>query len=152
LIKKLHILLHIDDLNDPSANSPANTGEPLKRKLMRDLSWLILFSYILLIFNPVMPIVADVMAHTFWEKQHLLTVHEVNGKFHVHFELIRNAKQAEKDKAGRNSKTISEEYVHLFSVTAYNFSNNYFIKTSYPTYTWYCPVSYPDGDFRPPRA
>ncbi len=143
--------MQFDDLNDTSANPAVTTAEPLKLKMMRDLARLVLFAYVLLVLNPVMPIVADIVAHTFWEKEHLLTVHEVNGKYHVHFDLIRNAKQADKDKSAKNSKADTEEYLPLTTSVVYTFPNYNYIQRSYAAYKFHHPVSYLDIDDRPPQ-
>ncbi len=145
-------MLFIDDLLDGSSNSVPGNREPLKKKLMRDLAKATLFSYILLVLNPVMPVVADKIAHTFWEKYHLLTVHEINGKFHVHMEMAKAATQSEKDKSAPNSQSDLDEYVHLITNISYDFSNNYFVRISYLPCTITYPVVCPDIHYHPPKA
>jgi len=86
-------------------------SDSLKAILMRKITWLVIISYTLLMFKPVMPIVMDVLAHTFWEQRHLMTVHEVHGKFHVHYELINASHQSDKDKSATNNKFQAEEYL-----------------------------------------
>ncbi len=87
----------------------------LKRLMMKRLTWLVLIAYSLLLVKPVVPIAMDVLAHTFWEQQHLLTVHEINGKFHLHNELVRSSHQSEKDKQSASSKVECEQYLPTFS-------------------------------------
>jgi hypothetical protein len=153
LLKKLYISLFVDDLIESSGNSIPVKAEPLKKKLMRDLARLTLFSYILLVFNPVMPVIADKMAHTFWEEYHLVTVHGVYGNFHVHMQLADNAKQADKDKsAPGSSKSGSDEYFHIIPATLYNFLSVCSISKSYPPNKFYSPVSYQDVDYQPPKV
>jgi hypothetical protein len=43
--------------------------------------------YAFALIRPIMPIVNDVIAHTFFKVEHLATVHFENGKYHVHMDL-----------------------------------------------------------------
>jgi len=110
---------------------------------------LTLFFYVLFVFNPVMPIIADKIAHTFWEEYHLIVVHGIYGNAHVHSELDKAAKQADKDKS---PKSGSEEYTHILTITIYNFSTYYSINRPYATYKCNFPVSYPDTFYQPPKV
>jgi len=152
LIKKLYLFLFVYDLNGPSAAVPAIDAEPWKVKLRKDIALLVLASYTLLIFNPVMPILADIVAHTFWEKEHLITVHKIYGANHVHAEIERAAHQPDKEKSTGNSKSNQEEYLHFVYKVLFNFSAGHFIKRSYPPFKFSYPVSYPDVDYPPPWA
>ena len=152
LLKRLYIFLFVDDLLGSSASAAPANPEPLKKRLMRDLARLTLFAYVLLVFNPVMPIVADKIAHTFYERSHLLTVHQVNGKYHVHLAMANAENQADKTKSSRGGKQGAEEYFHLISVTSYNFAHHHIINRSYPMQNFYLPVSYPDIDYQPPKV
>ena len=86
-------------------------GGQLKKLLMRRLTWLVIFSYTLLILKPAMPVFMDALAHTFWEQQHLLVVHEVHGKFHVHYEMLKASHPSDKDKQASENKSGIEEYL-----------------------------------------
>jgi len=122
----------------------------LKAMLMNRLTWLVLFSYTLLLFKPVMPVFMDVLAHTFWEQQHLLTVHEVNGKFHVHNELV-NSHQSDKDKQA-NSKSEVNEYLPVTVSKLFVYRAHFYIKTMYNFYSCFYPFSSLDKDNPPPEA
>jgi hypothetical protein len=152
LVKKIYWFLFVYDLNDSSATGYAHGNGLFKKKLIRDVACLVLFSYSLLIFNAFIPIAADVVAHTFWEKEHLLTVHQVNGKFHVHIQIVNAAKQAGTDKSSGNLKFGSEDYSHVLFTADNSFSHTHFINQPYATYTSTYPVSYPDMDYPPPRV
>lgn len=39
------------------------------------------------LIKPTMPLIKDVLAHTFFEKSHKATVHYENGRYHLHIEL-----------------------------------------------------------------
>jgi hypothetical protein len=51
---------------------------------------LLLTVYVLSIFKPLGPLVEDTLAHTFWEMQHIVTVHEEHGHFHMHIEMAED--------------------------------------------------------------
>lgn len=152
MFKKLYKSLFVDDLLDRSSASMPAHSEPLKRKLIRELAKVTLFSYILLVFNPVIPVVGDQLAHAFWEKYHLLTVHEVNGRFHVHTEMAKAGTQSQRDKALANARSVVDGYAHLVSSISFDFSNNYFLKGGYSSYTISCLLTCPDSHYPPPKA
>jgi hypothetical protein len=72
-------------------------------------SYLLLFIYANGLLAPVSPIIGDVMAHAFWRAQHMATVHCVNGKYHVHYELYNTGK---KDNKG-NSTVKADEAISI---------------------------------------
>ncbi len=149
MLKKLIILLNTELDATPAS---VVVAVPFKKKVMGDLAWLVIFCYTLLIFNPILPIATDIVAHTFWEKEHIMTVHQENGKFHVHWDLVRNAKQSEKDKNAAGAKSGSED--HLFEPVCFSFEiiNELPIVLSYPRYTTHCPEVQADSHYRPPRV
>jgi len=152
LIKSLYKFLFVDDLLAGLANAAPVTPEPLKKKLMRDFSRFTLVAYILLVFNPVMPLIADKMAHTFWLEYHLISVHHVYGKAHVKSELAGNAKKVDKDKSANNCKTASDEFSHVITHITYSFSTDYFISKTYPSYQINTLCAHPDVADQPPKA
>jgi hypothetical protein len=89
----------------------ALTPQQQKAILMGKLARVLLFAYILLMFKPVMPILADMMAHTFWLQKHLMEVHEVNGKFHIHTELGRAAHQSDSQRSANLTYEV-EQYLY----------------------------------------
>ena len=75
-------------------------------------------------FKPVMPYVTDIIAHIFFFKDHMLTVHAHNGKYHVHAEVAEAAKNQQQDK---NTDTIKKGMFgaeHIFTETYKSFSSN----------------------------
>ena len=83
----------------------------------------------------------------------MLTVHEVNGKFHVHNELVNASHQSDKDKQSSAAKGIIDEYlpvkpVKIAQLLITNFSE---LKT-YLAYSCFYPSSSSDLDVPPPRA
>jgi len=81
--------------------------------LLRKTSLVLLIAYALLLIRPAMPLFADAVAHTFCEQQHMLVVHEVHGKFHVHQEAVKNAGGTEKPKSGTTWKADSADDVFI---------------------------------------
>jgi hypothetical protein len=102
-------------------------------------------------FKPVMPVVMDVLAHTFWEQQHMLVVHEVNGQFHVHNELISVSHPSEKDKESAAAKFQVEECIPVTAVFYYQCLHNALQKQAYRLHTCVYPSSFPEIDAPPPK-
>lgn len=149
-MKKLYWFLFVYDLNDSLAESSGSESESFKVKLKRDITLLVLLSYVFFIFNTLTPYFADAIAHTFWEKEHLAAEHSLYGKNHVQLEISRTAKQAEK--SSTNVKSGSEDYFHVITAISFNFLAFHFVSYLYPSYRCYYPVSHTDPEYRPPRA
>ena len=45
--------------------------------------------------KPILPIVKDVLSHTFFKTSHMATVHYENGRYHLHMELSDEAQKSE---------------------------------------------------------
>ena len=45
------------------------------------------------LIKPTIPLIKDVLAHTFFEKLHKATVHYENGRYHLHIELNDEAQK-----------------------------------------------------------
>lgn len=152
LVKKLYWFLFVHDLNDSPVKSTVGAGRSLKNKLINDVALVVLLSYALVVFNPFIVLLSDVIAHTFWEKEHLMTEHQAHGKNHVEFEITKAEKQTEKDKSKSNTKSGAEDFYHILVFnTITNFSAFQLIKQSFAPLKFHYPVSYPDVDYPPPR-
>jgi hypothetical protein len=80
---------------------------------------IILISYTALLFKPVMPFVNDFVGHVFFYTKHLATVHEENGRFHVHLEAAKNSSE-ENNKEGNtpsSSKKDNSVTEHCFFIS-----------------------------------
>lgn len=55
------------------------------------VAYYLLLIYLVAICQPIIPWVQDVVAHTFFESEHIATVHHQNGKHHVDYELRKLA-------------------------------------------------------------
>jgi len=134
----------------PAASSREHDGE-WKIILRRNITWLVLVSYTLLMFRPVMPVVMDKLAHTFWEQQHMLVVHEVNGKFHVHNELVKATHQSEKDKQSVAGKYQVEECITVAAPALPVAGAAEVCKNKYPVLKCFYSFCAADLEVPPPR-
>ena len=133
------------------SQTPA-VSEKVEKQVMRvKVAKVLLFAYLVMIlFKPVMPLVADMLAHTFWNETHMMQVHEVNGKFHIHSELASAGDYSTKEKPSQILKFEIEEYVHEIAneltlyYNVFAVSEHFFIES---IYTFSCHFS----DYHPPR-
>ena len=83
------------------------------------LSYLVLCVYASIMIKPVMPTITDVFAHVLNYKEHIATVHQHNGKFHVHNDYIEAAKRDSKQDSPCNNtlkKTGGSDEHTLFPI------------------------------------
>jgi len=152
LIKKLYWFLFVRDLNESLDNISGDTGMPLKKKLMQDLSYVVLFAYVFFIFSPLIPLVSDIIAHTFWEKEHLQTAHHTYGKDHVGFEIVKAEKLAGKEDATNNQKNGLEDISHTPAVNIQlHFPAEQILNQAYSLFRCANLASRQDIDYPPPR-
>ena len=125
----------------------------IRSVLMKGCVRLVMVCYFLLTLKPVMPIIMDVLAHAFWENVHLATVHVVNGKEHVHYELRRAANGLDKEKAGGKYREENDAPAHLAAVP-FTVSAPVIIYglRQYPAVTFYFPSAFGKMEERPPKA
>lgn len=64
-----------------------------------------------------MPYVADVVAHVLFFKDHMLTVHAHNGKYHVHAEVAEAAKKNLTEKGINTTRKDTPGSDHIFTTT-----------------------------------
>jgi mannose-6-phosphate isomerase class I len=55
--------------------------------MKKQLAIILLFCYASVLLRPLVPVVSDFLAHTFWSSDHIATVHYENGHYHLHYEL-----------------------------------------------------------------
>lgn len=75
--------------------------------------YIILFSYCMVMLKPVSPFIADTFEHIFNFTKHMATVHYENGKYHVHKELINNAKKQNPAKENSTAKKENSANDHI---------------------------------------
>ncbi len=81
-----------------------SSKQPIKTLIIYGLLCLYSFSLI----KPVIPLLNDVIAHTFFKMQHLATVHFENGKYHVHQEVATEEAQQSNKPIGTSANSIYE--------------------------------------------
>lgn len=74
--------------------------------MKKQIATVLLFCYVLVFLKPVLPVVADALAHLFWQRQHEATVHFENGKYHLHVEV---KKATEETPAAKNPSASADE-------------------------------------------
>lgn len=95
-------------------------------------SCLLLFIYTSGLLSPISPIISDVLAHTFWRVQHMATVHCVNGKYHVHYELYKAADKNSGNKGNSSNKADETISIHIQS----NEKSSHFFFPGEVVHTW----------------
>lgn len=116
------------------------------------ITYLLLFAYSTIILKPILPYTSDTIAHIFWYKDHMATVHSHNGKMHVHTEVTEAAKSSNPEKdstilkkgASANDHIITKK-VDISKEEA--FSPRYFYSFS-PTLCH----TFLTADYRPPKV
>jgi hypothetical protein len=152
LIKKVYQFLFLRDLNESLGKASRDTGMPAKKRWMQDVSYLVLCSYIFYIFSPYLPLAADLLAHTFWQKEHLQTAHHAHGSNHVGLEIIKLEKRTGKENADNNQKSDLESFSHTAAIDIHlDYPAERIIKRVYAVFTSATPTPYPDIDYPPPR-
>lgn len=86
------------------------------------MAYCLLIIYFLAAYKPFMPVAADLLAHTFWEANHLESVHHQHGSHHLQSEI----NQAEKQDDQNNLLIKFSEPValHLSLEIIYTFKQN----------------------------
>ncbi len=74
--------------------------------LKKVLVLLMLGVYVFGLVKPTLPLVKDVLAHTFFKSTHMATVHLENGRYHLHLELNDEAKKSD---SKQNAAVTSHE-------------------------------------------
>jgi hypothetical protein len=120
--------------------------------LMKRISYLLLFAYSLVIIKPVVPVFADVIAHVFYEKEHVI-VHEVHGQFHVHYEVANALGKTNRDKHSATITGDTEESLYILpDLPSFNVSSFLFASISYPSLLCNLSRSFPYVHYPPPKA
>ncbi|MEO7309896.1 MAG: hypothetical protein ABIX01_05840 [Chitinophagaceae bacterium] len=115
--------------------------------------YLLFFSYTMVLIKPVLPIVSDCIAHTFWKLEHISTTHFENGKYHVHFELLHDARENKPNRSAANTKIEVFAAPHIIAQQAgYHFYTSARVSVDYPLPVIYYPSIFLEGDFLPPKA
>jgi hypothetical protein len=79
--------------------------------------YIVLLSYTVVMLKPAMPYVSDFIGHVFFYAKHMATVHQENGKYHVHFETAKDAAKETSDKTTTpSSKKDTSPNEHIIAI------------------------------------
>ena len=76
-------------------------------------AYYLLIFYTLALCKPVLPLLQDGLAHSFWQTEHLSTVHSHHGMHHAAEEMAEAAHDENNDKHPAPGKTFEPVSVHL---------------------------------------
>ena len=98
--------------------------------------------------KPVLPYISDTIAHIFWYSKHMATVHYVDGKFHVHKDVMEQEKRNGTEKNPFTEKKDQSQYEYLITLVKPLtlkgiIMNDYFAKPSTPLFTADLITDYP---------
>ena len=111
--------------------------------------YLLLFTYTTSIIKPVLPYSSDFIAHLFWYSEHIATVHCVNGKYHVHYEVMEATKKSSSEK-GNLSKNVSSDD-HLLAKVLANFPQNPVSNNDFTAFSSALLSAHLKSDYPPPK-
>ena len=99
--------------------------------------------------KPALPYVQDFVGHILFYKQHMATVHFENGKYHLHKEVAKNAKEEnsnkntlpEKKKSGSNYEYLANANKSILQLTSlsssiYSLYNKQYITSPFLAYNY----------------
>lgn len=97
------------------------------------LAYCLLLVYLAAIVKPVIPIIKDAIAHSFWRIEHIKIVHHSHGHHHTHIEIKSSSdKDKETPTATRYQEPVS---VHIFTHKRIEIARHYsFVEKNYPDY------------------
>lgn len=96
-------------------------GEHIHKALVM----MLFFIYALGLIKPVLPLIKDVLAHTFFKTSHMAAVHYENGRYHLHMELSEEAKKTE----SKQTPSVSNNDVFAFHIKSDNLKLHPFYKS-----------------------
>ncbi len=118
------------------------------------VAYYLLLLYLTVICKPIVPMVQDIVAHTFFEHEHLAMVHHHGGKNHVDIELSNSTKE---DIAGNGTaklKSSDDLPVHFpvkYEAPLADFHKQLLIHTCYDLLP-NLPIAFVAIQVPPPRA
>jgi hypothetical protein len=88
--------------------------------------YILLSFYVFAQLKPLIVVVEDVLAHTFWKVQHMATVHYENGHYHIHSELSDISEKEAKNTQQKapSSEKINETDSQNIHEVNFNFQTN----------------------------
>ena len=115
------------------------------------ISYYLLLIYAVALCKPVLPLVNDFLAHTFWQTDHIIKVHTDHGADHVHYEVLDAAKESSDN--NKSAVKLSDPVsVHVPINKNYDFFYRVINKRSYPHYINSFPFPAMDLHTPPPKV
>ncbi len=99
------------------------------------IAYYLMLLYVTFMLKPLIPVISDVLSHSFEEAYHVSTVHAKYGANHLETELANSASSDNDNSKNQNTTKQQEEttVVHLCTeVDTYDFSLNSINKIYYP--------------------
>ena len=125
----------------------------INRHIKKVIVYTFLCIYSFALLKPIMPVVDDVIAHTFYKMQHLATVHFENGKYHVHTELANDASQQKGNSKGFPSGVYETLANHITDTDVFEFNTYSTIRSANILYKAEHPVAvFIKKESPPPQA
>jgi hypothetical protein len=133
------------------------TYHPLASLLTHQLKLLLvrllLVGYALMVVKPVLPILADKLAHKYWGKSHFNLVHKHGGATHVHNEIGKLADDGPEEKSSTPKvKHVEYDVYCIISSPVETVCDARYTKPLYGAIPLFQPVIYPESIYQPPRC
>ena len=121
-------------------------------KMKFSLLYLLIYAYTSIIVKPLLPDISDFLAHTFNYSNHIATVHQHNGKYHVHSEHMEEQKKSGGEKSTHffRDEVFSSE--HLVTNNLYDFSIQDRKQIHFAIISPHICSSFLNKDIPPPKA
>ena len=112
MFEKLNIIL----------KSNVNVSSYVSVIVKKAFIYITLFFYVTVQLKPLVVILEDVVAHTFYKAQHMATIHFENGAYHLHTELNTIAEEdSKKSQQNAPSSAKADESISVHVKEEFNF-------------------------------
>jgi hypothetical protein len=120
--------------------------------MKKTLLYLLLFAYTVIVCKPVLPSLADGIAHIFWYSEHMATVHYEHGRYHVHYEYQDAAKKNYPEKDASLPKSATDGNDHFMTADTYITPSPLILLTYFHVISSCLLSRNLNSDFPPPKA
>ncbi|MEO7801990.1 MAG: hypothetical protein ABIR81_08325 [Ginsengibacter sp.] len=112
-------------------------------------AYCLLIIYLLAAYKPLLPVITDLLAHTFYEANHVESVHHKHGSNHLQSEIIRAERQD--DKNNILLKFSEPVGLHLAAHISYTFPQSVSKPQYLPSITYNLYTTSLDRNYPPPK-
>lgn len=102
--------------------------------------------------KPILPIVQDKLAHTFWAADHLATVHHHHGNHHAEEEIAEAEHEESNDKHPATTKISEPVSVHIVVQILYTIPHPTTSKQRFAVNTYNVSTVSLDKHYPPPKS